>query len=1019
VPAWDPENSTLAFALTVDGAGGRFVVDAATGAVTVAPAANGTAVALNFEALPNVFRLSVTAVQRNDSTMLATNSFVVQLTDANDPPLIKRGQALQLWEYADAAASGGVGVNSVLAGIVAATDEDTNSSFNSGSPTFSLVTSGCPGVDAANATLAASLFSIGAASGAVTLTANPPAAWRLTTAFAASGQLVRAAYSLCVRTVDVAGASDLQPVQVLVLADVPAQPVISSASLGAELPTTGGTVITFVGYGFRPGGSTPSVAATYSNGALTFTATGCAVLTDASFTCVTAPGWSSGFDWSVTFNGAAATATTPLTMSYAPPTVTAVSASRADMPTVGGTLVTFTGDNFGPPAAAPTLFVGNNGREFDCVVTTFSHTSLTCSMPAGVGSSLAWTLSVGAQATDCPLATCATLLNYAAPNITGVLGGAGAGGPVNTSRLDTVGGQAIVILGTNFGPSSIVWRQDGSTHATLSDPLYGVVAKYGGAAGNLLAFAGCTQAAGSAHTQLTCSTVSGVGAQHRVSLTVGGQPANQAPAGAFVPIFVWPPAAGLDGLSYLPPELLSVAPSAGFVTNGGSLFVVTGRYFGPPGTVPDFVSYGKAANPSYYSAASCAVTTQTPSSSTLTCATAPGVGAGLALSLSIGLQRASVAGAPLTLTYAPPQIFKFSGAGAANANTLGNEDVFIDGANFGPQDAYTSALVASSYGVALRQGGASFLAAIPAVSYVGANCTIEVPHVQLRCRTAVGAGRALAWSVVVDAQPSASPTTAYNAPVVNSISLFPSGLPVLAANVNGGDIVLLNGQYFGPPLYPNRTRSLVQSVSFGAVGTERVVTGFTVFSDSTIRVVLPPGSGTALRFVVTVADQQSAPSAGTFSYALPSIVAVSPASAPTFSNPTQPTLVTIRARNLPLLDTLSFFSLTLGQGAGAVTRTLSLPAPADIAAKTNADGSVNATFTLPTDGAGWGLGVSVSVFSGSATSLAAETNATKGASLANDAHARAALGLEQLLPHAQQHAAAPKRCAPGGRGTRA
>ena len=73
----------------------------------------------------------------------------------------------------------------------------------------------------------------------------------------------------------------------------------------------------------------------------------------------------------------------------------------------------------------------------------------------------------------------------------------------------------------------------------------------------------------------------------------------------------------------------------------------------------------------------------------------------------------------------------------------------------------------------------------------------------------------------------------------------------------------------------------------------------------------------------TVADQQSTPSAGTFSYALPAVVSVSPVSAPTYSNPTAPTTITVRARNLPLLDLLCFYKVQLGQGASAVMKAIS------------------------------------------------------------------------------------------------
>ena len=78
VPQWDPENSTVAFSLAVDGSGGKLVLNAATGAVTVAynsgaanesTSVNSTRAYFNHEVLPNTYTLSVTARQVNDSMM--------------------------------------------------------------------------------------------------------------------------------------------------------------------------------------------------------------------------------------------------------------------------------------------------------------------------------------------------------------------------------------------------------------------------------------------------------------------------------------------------------------------------------------------------------------------------------------------------------------------------------------------------------------------------------------------------------------------------------------------------------------------------------------------------------------------------------------------------------------------------------------------------------------------------------------------------------------------------------------
>ena len=116
--------------------------------------------------------------------------------------------------------------------------------------------------------------------------------------------------------------------------------------------------------------------------------------------------------------------------------------------------------------------------------------------------------------------------------------------------------------------------------------------------------------------------------------------------------------------------------------------------------------------------------------------------------------------------------------------------------------------------------------------------------------------------------------------------------------------------------------------------------------------VLQPGIGLNLRFMVTVADQLSAASTGTFSYAVPTIAYIAPTRAGTYSNPTAAQVVTVFARNLPLLDSTTLYRVTLGQGAYAQTRDISLPT-------------------------GLGLGVSINVYQGSLSSLSAATNATR------------------------------------------
>jgi len=580
--SWDPENSTVRYAVTVDGSSGKLVMNGTTGAVTVPlSVGNGSssAVDFNFESLTTSFTLSVTVSQVNDTSMSSSAAFTVTLLDQNDPPTMVPGQVLYLSEYASALNPGSTQYP-VLAGAVIAFDEDTNATWTN-STTFTLVSTaqagtacGQTGKWATNSGLQGGtpLFSIAPATGAVTLTTNPNVGaateWRLQNPIVESGKLLRASYQICVRASDAAGASSTQLVGVSILADLPSIPYIDNIAGNQPEPSTvGGTTITFTGANFMPGGATLALVAFYTNAkGVRYNGVGCLIVNNATITCRTQPGYGKGYTWSFTIGGNPVTPLIPLTMDYADPSVTSFNAIAQNIPTAGGVAIGFFGTNFGPnpsqnpkPAyvynhSFPTVIFGNNGNEFTCPVTFWNHTYLECTAPPGLGKDLAWTITVGDASTAASVGSPSNrLLAYRTPTITSVTGSSAA---VDITRLDTYGGQAVVITGTNFGPAQVTWRQDGTVHTTLTDPLYGnAYVKVGGAAGSLLSFVGCTQAPATAHTTITCFTPAAVGINHRVSIMIGNQAGN-----------VWPAAAGnatgsacASGLCYLPPVLTSIS----------------------------------------------------------------------------------------------------------------------------------------------------------------------------------------------------------------------------------------------------------------------------------------------------------------------------------------------------------------------------------------------------------------------------------------------------------------------------
>lgn len=168
------------------------------------------------------------------------------------------------------------------------------------------------------------------------------------------------------------------------------------------------------------------------------------------------------------------------------------------------------------------------------------------------------------------------------------------------------------------------------------------------------------------------------------------------------------------------------------------------------------------------------------------------------------------------------------------------------------------------------------------------------------CLTSRGGGANLQWTIVVDGQANQVPVTNYAVPVITSV-VYPSN-GVVPTGTNGvrtdGNLTLrLIGGQFGPSTAP-----LVQYVRVQSPVSELPVLAFTVQSDTILDVVIAPGVGKNLSFVVRVADQLSSATPAVFDYLSPSILAISPSSGPTFASTG---------------FTVTLTGLNLGQSSGA------------------------------------------------------------------------------------------------------
>ena len=161
----------------------------------------------------------------------------------------------------------------------------------------------------------------------------------------------------------------------------------------------------------------------------------------------------------------------------------------------------------------------------------------------------------------------------------------------------------------------------------------------------------------------------------------------------------------------------------------------------------------------------------------------------------------------------------------------------------------------------------------------------------------------------MDGQRNNHPTTSYAAPEIESLTLLGFG-SIDSLSGAGGQRILITGKNFGPPEDSEDEPTLLTRISFGPeTYTEYVVKDFTVASHTEASFVLPPGVGSDLRVIVTVADQVSRPSVATMSYGLPVITSVTPSTAPT--NP-ENLLATIKGKNLGALFSKSQVTITVG-----------------------------------------------------------------------------------------------------------
>jgi IPT/TIG domain/Tyrosine-protein kinase ephrin type A/B receptor-like len=604
------------------------------------------------------------------------------------------------------------------------------------------------------------------------------------------------------------------------------------------------------------------------------------------------------------------------TFSYTAPTIS--SFSPATGPTIGGGTVTLIGVNFGTTA---TVEIGGT----NCPVTAQNHTVVKCTIPGGQGTGATVRISVSSQTH-----TAGGTFSYVAPTLSAV----------TPATASTLGGSVITLYGANFGttPSvsigaqacALVWSNHSAATCTLASGVGGgltvqitvasqpsntlsfsyiapyissVVPSLLGTAGTTLTLHGSNFGATGAtvsvggvacgissqnNTYAVCSAAEGQGYNKAVVLTVGSQGSNSVLR------------------NYTLPHLTSITPANG-PSAGGTTLTIAGTNLGTSGSVT-------------IGGVSCTVLGGGHTHTQIKCTQPAGVGTGLVVALSVSGQNSDNT---LSFSYDAPVI---NGISPTHTPSEGGSFITVTGVNFGSGTsggvisfgAQTCSYLAVNYGhsqivCAAPSGSGTLLSvavtvglqtsnainanySLPSVSQVtpstvstdgttlvtvtgssfstsgnvsvgGSACNVtSFTHTQALC--VVPAGQGTSQAVVVtslDYRSSVvSGSISYAAPTIASVT-SPSTLS------DGGYLATITGSNFGTGTGTITIGSNACTYGVGVSGS--------AYSHTGIICQVPEGGGAGQAIVLTVGGQVA--SSSTFSYAPPTLVALSPDHGPT------------------------------------------------------------------------------------------------------------------------------------------
>ena len=378
----------------------------------------------------------------------------------------------------------------------------------------------------------------------------------------------------------------------------------------------------------------------------------------------------------------------------------------------------------------------------------------------------------------------------------------------NSTEIQTEGNQYILITGTNFGIKSTVSTKVPTlkvTYGRLDMDVSRTFPTTSPIPAEWFEATDCSvNGLGDFNTEITCKTTPGHGAVHawRVEVATNGVNEGDGTSNKAVTTSYITPV--ITGISVVGPLTTSTLG-----TRGGQTVILTGTNFGAKVGLNLQGYYGKGGKNNWYCASNCKVTV---ANTEATCDTVAGIGKNHVWRLEIKNHQwfgAKSANSPATSTsYMVPSITDVANCPSCTNperkefTTYGNQDVYINGDNFGPMaDSSDNCRPSDMGAITIKYDNLWKNNDLQVHSYhQKLNCVVTIPHVQIKCKTMAGVSKDFIWTVTVSEQTSApsseaaGQTTFYSIPIIQELR----GSGAYAANTEGGQKFYLEGDYFGP-----------------------------------------------------------------------------------------------------------------------------------------------------------------------------------------------------------------------------